>query len=133
MPFCPNCRFEYNEGVSRCPDCEEELVESLPETEEAVTEYDEWVALARLTSHQYAEMIQDSLRNKDVPVVVQSGTGHFGITGQMGMSSARPIGGGYTVLVPVEFVVQADTEGFAILGDDWEKARLIDIDELSDE
>ncbi len=133
MPFCPKCRFEYNAGITKCPDCDQELVESLPETNEAAREYDEWVALARLTSHQYAEMIQDCLRNKDIPVVIQSGTGHFGITGQMGMSSARPIGGGYTVMVPVEFVVRADTEGSAILGDDWTKSRLVDIDETSDD
>ncbi|MBD3333170.1 hypothetical protein GF356_10000 [candidate division GN15 bacterium] len=129
MPFCPQCRFEYNPDKKTCPDCEVALVESLPEAEELVTKYDNWVALARLTSHQYAEMIQDSLRDKDIPVVVHSGTGHFGVTGQMGPSSFRPIGGGYTVHVPTEFVVEADTIGSAMFGDDWKKGRLVDIDE----
>jgi hypothetical protein len=133
MPFCPKCHFEYNPDVAVCPDCNEKLVETLPETDETIREYEDWVALVRLTSHEYAAMIQDALRSKKVPVVVHSETGHFGVTGQLGPSSYRPIGGGYTVLVPKEFVVQADTEGAAILGEDWVKGRLVDIEEDSDE
>lgn len=30
MPFCPECKYEYNPGITRCPDCEVDLVESLP-------------------------------------------------------------------------------------------------------
>lgn len=33
MPFCPECRYEYNTDVSRCPDCDEWLVGSLEEAE----------------------------------------------------------------------------------------------------
>lgn len=28
--FCPNCRYEYNEGVLICPDCGANLVMELP-------------------------------------------------------------------------------------------------------
>lgn len=31
MPWCPKCKSEYKEGVTICPDCEKELVDSLTE------------------------------------------------------------------------------------------------------
>lgn len=30
MPFCPNCRYEYIDGVEKCPDCDADLVAELP-------------------------------------------------------------------------------------------------------
>jgi len=27
MPICPNCEYEYVEGITVCPDCGYELVE----------------------------------------------------------------------------------------------------------
>jgi hypothetical protein len=130
MPFCPKCGYEYEHEVTVCPDCDVALVDTRPVTEESelLREYEDWVPLARLTSPQYAEMIEEALSEKDIPVVIQGGTGHFGVTGQMGTSSFRPIGGGYTIHVPAEFVEDADIEGEAILGDDWIKGRLVDID-----
>ncbi len=29
--FCPNCKYEYEKGVTTCPDCGEKLVEKLEE------------------------------------------------------------------------------------------------------
>ena len=31
MPYCPECRYEYQNTVSECPDCESPLVEALPD------------------------------------------------------------------------------------------------------
>ena len=38
MPWCPNCREEYKEGIVKCPDCNITLVKSL-ETNEEVSEF----------------------------------------------------------------------------------------------
>ncbi|MBU0984525.1 MAG: hypothetical protein KKA42_11680 [candidate division Zixibacteria bacterium] len=133
MPFCPKCRFEYKVGSDVCPDCGERLVDSLPVPEvssigeEPERVYERWVSLVRLTSQQYAAMVLEALHAEQIPAVTRGGTGHFGQTGQMGMSSFRAVGGGYTLAVPEEFVEQADAVGAGIMGEDWVKARLIDI------
>lgn len=31
MAYCPKCRYEYLEGIEKCPDCDAELVAELPE------------------------------------------------------------------------------------------------------
>ena len=33
MPWCPNCKTEYQEGIEKCADCGSDLVEELPEEE----------------------------------------------------------------------------------------------------
>jgi hypothetical protein len=129
MPFCPQCRYEYELGIRLCPDCGAKLVDRLPEPNAEPLdehEYKNWVPLANLTSRQMAAMILEGLRAKDIPAVLYSGAGYFGETGSMGVSLYVPVGGAYTLLVPVEYVEDADGEGRLILGDDWKKARIID-------
>jgi len=128
MPFCPKCRIEYNEGIENCYDCDEPLVDFLDEpTEENLLDEDsfkDWSQLARFTSQIIAEMVVEGLRQKNIPAVILYGAGHFGITGQMGLSSYRPVGGGYSLMVPKEYASEADIEAEYILGDEWLKARI---------
>lgn len=30
MPWCPKCKYEYREGITKCADCDVELVDELP-------------------------------------------------------------------------------------------------------
>ncbi|MCP4703582.1 MAG: hypothetical protein GY865_03150, partial [candidate division Zixibacteria bacterium] len=95
MSFCPKCRYEYNAGIIICPDCDEQLVDILPEKTENNKNsseiddmgYDNWVKIAKLNSQAYATMINDGLKSKNIPVVILSGAGHFGQTGQAGTSA----------------------------------------------
>ncbi len=133
MPFCPKCRYEYKPETTVCPDCDESLVNELPEkeeknVEEGLSKYENWIQLARLTSQPTVAMLVEILESKNIPAVILSGAGHFGITGQLGMSSSRPIDGAYSLMVPEEYVVDADREASIIIGDDWEKYRLVDIE-----
>ncbi len=128
MPYCPKCRYEYNPEISTCPDCDERLVVSLPEKSVDNSEvdnlgYDNWVKIARLTSQAYANMINDGLKSKNIPIVILSSAGHFGQIGQMGASSFFPTSGGFIVLVPEEFVEDANNEAELILGDEWTISR----------
>jgi hypothetical protein len=131
--YCPNCGFEYEDGEVYCHDCGEDLVSDKPDSingEEAI--YEDWVELARLTSLQSVEMLLEVLRSKDIPSVVRSGAGYFGLTGQFGPSSYRPVGGAFTLLVPQDFVSDADREGTAILGDEWANSKLVEIVDRDD-
>jgi hypothetical protein len=129
MPYCPKCKYEYRPGIEYCPDCHERLVYSLPDDiiedePDIYAGYDDWLPLARLTSLQFAEMVVEGLKAKNIPVVMLSEAGHFGITGQLGMGTYRPVGGGYLIMVPEAFADDADREAELMLGDEWVKARL---------
>ena len=132
MPFCPKCRYEYKEGIATCPDCEEALVAALPMAEEDSADeeivYEDWIPIARLTSHDLAEMLEEGLRAEKIPAVVLSSTGHFGQLGQLGVTAFRPVGGAFSLMVPREYATAADRAAAVILGDQWEKVKLVDID-----
>ncbi len=130
MPFCPECKYEYESPITTCPECSVSLVSQLPEPAAEVTlTPDDWVALARLTSKEYADMVEEGLRSKDIPVVILSGGGHFAVTGQMGSGSVMASGGGFSVMVLKERVAEANRECQIILGEAWDEARLVDINE----
>lgn len=75
MPFCPSCESEYIEGTLRCEDCEVELVEELPDTDEQerVVEDDvEFVHLRAYSTSIQAEMVAEALENAGIPTMVRS-------------------------------------------------------------
>jgi len=118
--------------ATECADCHVLLVSYLPPLPNENDEDDqasvEWVQIARLTAREYAEMLVESLHAKDIPAVILSGSGHFGFIGAMGATAVYPAGGGFSIAVPKENVAEADAEGAALFGDDWEKAKLYDIE-----
>jgi hypothetical protein len=128
MPYCPKCHSEFREGFTVCSDCGVSLVASLSEellaTPPAGDPAEEWVPLARLTSPQYAEMVQEALEAKGIPAVVLSSTGHFGQIGQMGFASYPPVGGAYTLMVAKDRRNDAECEAQTVLGETWEKVRI---------
>ncbi len=72
MPFCPNCGYEYVEGVKECPDCHETLVDSLPEPPVIKHEDEEYVGLYTLPGQVYAEMVKEALENAGISCVLKS-------------------------------------------------------------
>jgi hypothetical protein len=62
--FCPVCRFEYKPGINRCPDCDVELVSSLPPEEDDEVEYDAPVPVFE-TSDTSVLLVAQSLLEAD--------------------------------------------------------------------
>jgi hypothetical protein len=135
MPFCPKCGYEYREGFTTCPDCDEPLVDELPldlEDEGSADGHspESFIPLANLTAESYASMLADALKEAHIPAEVISSAGHFGKTGQMGPASYRPVEGGvYTVWVHDEALDEADAIGAGLFGHDWELYRLVDFED----
>lgn len=73
MPYCPNCRFEYKEGISECPDCGTPLVDKLPE--EKPPEGPSFVSLRNLPSRLYAQMLQEALKNEGIASMIKGDEG----------------------------------------------------------
>jgi hypothetical protein len=71
MPFCPQCRYEYNENIKTCPDCRIPLVSHLSEDhnhDEGV----ELVALHALPGVIYGEMVKESLEKAGIRCVLKT-------------------------------------------------------------
>jgi hypothetical protein len=66
MPFCPNCNYEYIEGVTICPDCKVHLVdESLFEKPEEWTE-ENWEVIFSSGKDYEVEMLKDNLESAGI-------------------------------------------------------------------
>jgi hypothetical protein len=80
MPFCPNCRYEYVEGVETCPECGANLTAgSLAEEVEGEAK-SEYVRLITLSDPSAAMVFRGTLNEAGIPVVVQT---HGPISGEL--------------------------------------------------
>jgi hypothetical protein len=87
MPFCPECRAEYRAEMRRCPDCDVDLVDSLPlEPEANDAEGLELVELASFPDYPEAEMIKEILESNGIQTVLRGETDPIGAA-----SGAMPI------------------------------------------
>lgn len=92
MAYCPDCRAEYVEGITECPECEVPLVPSLPPEEEMVPIYSS-------TDLLEAELVKQTLAAEGIEGMVLSHEDRaFPVRGALG---------GYQVTVLVSRVEQA--------------------------
>jgi hypothetical protein len=64
--FCPKCRYEYRAGFYVCPDCNTNLVDTLPEEQPEHTEYAEYAEILFTYNPADVAMIKSLLDAEDI-------------------------------------------------------------------
>ncbi len=64
MPFCPNCSYEYLEGIKICPDCGATLVDELIDQD--------WVIVYTSDQLYEVQMIKDELESAEISATILS-------------------------------------------------------------
>ncbi len=72
--ICPNCRSEFREGVARCPDCDVELVASLPAAGHPGARAD-WVEVIDTADVALLPILRSALDGAGIPYVVEGDEG----------------------------------------------------------
>lgn len=76
MPFCPNCTYEYKEGIKVCPDCGTTLVEELVDHD--------WVVVYTSDQEYDVQMMKDALESADIEATILSQKDtNFPVTGNL--------------------------------------------------
>ena len=80
MPFCPECEYEYREGITTCPDCNVALVSSLStQAEPTVAETNEQIVSVYSTDSQIeAELVKGMLETSGIKVFDQPDMSFYG-------------------------------------------------------
>jgi hypothetical protein len=79
MPYCPDCRYEYQDGVSECPDCDAALVEALPSRERRPLRL---IELFRGRSPE-VRILEEALRQEGIPSLVRPIEPSLGLIGDV--------------------------------------------------
>ncbi|MBQ7765738.1 MAG: hypothetical protein IJ397_02715 [Lachnospiraceae bacterium] len=77
MPWCPNCKTEYREGIEKCADCGSTLVKSLNEEDRV----EESCSLL-FGDEKHVKMIEDHLRKEGFSSVFSTKAQHIQLKGE---------------------------------------------------
>lgn len=102
MPWCPNCRSEYLEGVNTCSDCNCELVDILEPIIKEKVIYDKEAYLLTVNTGTEADLIESILNANNIPVLKKFKEAGAYLILYMGMTSF-----GIDIYVPSKLLDEA--------------------------
>jgi len=70
--FCPNCKYEYKEGIKKCPDCGADLVDALEEEEDGGMPDAEVAELCEVKDEIESDVIRGMLMDKGIHSFLRS-------------------------------------------------------------
>lgn len=118
MPWCPNCKTEYREGITHCADCKTELVADL----QAVLVHNATEMLVKVDSEHlyFTQKLKEFLDYSEVPCVVKEEGEMFGVyvTPDDLKKAKRCFKAFYSV--ESEAVMQRAAEAAFLAGEDYE-------------
>lgn len=117
MPWCPDCRLEYDPGIAVCPDCGADIVEELPEIR--IGPPPEVVFTAATAAE--AKIVLATLESAGIPAFVQPAT--VVLPGESITDDESP---DLDVLVPVDRLTEAQAVLHEQLVDEEDLGRLAD-------
>lgn len=121
MPFCANCRFEYRDGISLCPDCNMPLVPELPTRTAATSPDQSWVAICSVVNDLSSSLARGALESRNIPSIVMSSTFKaYGVDAQYTSQLMNSPKETNVIMVPREFLEEASLVLEAVLGDDFD-------------
>lgn len=120
MPFCPKCKYVFQNGIGICPDCDEALVEySLSGQGAAMAPDDSWMVVGGVVSHDQTRVAKGSLDSSNIPsMVLPSKFAAFGNVKLQAPSDTNSPDEGSLIMVPREFHEEALAILEAVLGDE---------------
>ena len=71
MPYCPNCRDEFQDWVKECPDCKVKLVDELPPLPEEITREGALVHLATAPNEIEARLWKSILEDNVIQSMIK--------------------------------------------------------------
>jgi hypothetical protein len=70
MPYCPECRYEYRAGITRCADCDAPLVTALPSRSDHLRRPLRLIELHCGLSPE-VHILEEALRQEGIPSLVR--------------------------------------------------------------
>lgn len=80
MPFCPECKYEYREGIVMCPDCDVKLVGNLAAANEPTVEETNAVMVSVFSTDSQIEanLVKDMLQASGIEAFDQPDMSFYG-------------------------------------------------------